>query len=41
MESLIKWPHKMNTTSTHDSKRGEDARARINVLSEIPEEWQE
>jgi (1->4)-alpha-D-glucan 1-alpha-D-glucosylmutase len=27
------------TTSTHDSKRGEDVRARINVLSEIPKEW--
>ncbi|HUK40873.1 MAG TPA: malto-oligosyltrehalose synthase [Candidatus Acidoferrales bacterium] len=34
------WPHSMNATSTHDTKRGEDARARINVLSEIPEEWQ-
>lgn len=34
------WPHKMNTTSTHDTKRGEDVRARLNVLSEIPEEWE-
>jgi (1->4)-alpha-D-glucan 1-alpha-D-glucosylmutase len=33
------WPHSMSATSTHDTKRGEDARARINVLSEIPEEW--
>jgi (1->4)-alpha-D-glucan 1-alpha-D-glucosylmutase len=33
------WPNTMNTTSTHDTKRGEDARTRINVLSEIPEEW--
>jgi (1->4)-alpha-D-glucan 1-alpha-D-glucosylmutase len=33
------WPHTMNTTSTHDTKRGEDVRARINVLSEMPEEW--
>ena len=33
------WPHTINTTSTHDTKRGEDVRARINVLSEIPEEW--
>ena len=32
-------PHSMNTTSTHDTKRGEDVRARINVLSEIPNEW--
>ncbi len=34
------WPHAMNATSTHDTKRGEDVRARINVLSEIPEEWE-
>ena len=27
-------------TSTHDTKRGEDTRARLNVLSEIPEEWE-
>lgn len=33
------WPHSMVTLSTHDGKRGEDARARINVLSELPEEW--
>ncbi len=33
------WPDTMNTTATHDCKRGEDARARINVLSELPEEW--
>jgi len=33
------WPHALITTSTHDSKRGEDVRARINVLSEVPEEW--
>src|SRR5439155_20905573 len=26
--------------STHDTKRGEDVRARINVLSEMPDEWQ-
>jgi (1->4)-alpha-D-glucan 1-alpha-D-glucosylmutase len=34
------WPHAMNASSTHDSKRGEDARARINVLSELPDEWE-
>ena len=34
-----RWPHSMNATSTHDTKRGEDARARINVLSELPETW--
>ncbi len=33
------WPHAMIATSTHDSKRGEDVRARIDVLSEMPEEW--
>jgi len=33
------WPDTMNATSTHDTKRGEDARARLNVLSEIPDEW--
>jgi len=32
-------PHGLSTTSTHDTKRGEDVRARINVLSEIPDEW--
>lgn len=32
-------PCTMNASSTHDSKRSEDVRARINVLSEIPEEW--
>jgi len=35
------WPHAMNTTATHDTKRGEDARARICVLSELAEEWDE
>ena len=34
-------PHTMNATSTHDTKRSEDVRARINVLSEIPELWTE
>lgn len=32
-------PNAMNGTATHDSKRGEDMRARLNVLSEIPQEW--
>ncbi|HSD62485.1 MAG TPA: malto-oligosyltrehalose synthase [Ignavibacteriaceae bacterium] len=35
----IKWKFSLNSTSTHDTKRGEDVRARINVLSEIPDEW--
>ncbi len=34
------WPHTMNATSTHDTKRAEDVRARISVLSEIPDVWQ-
>lgn len=33
------WPYSLNGTSTHDTKRGEDTRARINVLSELPKEW--
>ncbi|MBI4660756.1 MAG: malto-oligosyltrehalose synthase [Verrucomicrobia bacterium] len=33
------WPQTMLTTSTHDTKRSEDVRARLCVLSEIPEEW--
>jgi (1->4)-alpha-D-glucan 1-alpha-D-glucosylmutase len=33
------WPQAMNATATHDTKRGEDVRARLNVLSEIPAEW--
>ena len=33
------WPLSMLNTSTHDTKRGEDARSRISVLSEIPEEF--
>ncbi len=33
------WPAAMLCTSTHDSKRSEDVRARLNVLSEIPREW--
>ena len=36
---LESWRNEMITTSTHDTKRGEDARMRINVLSEIPEAW--
>ncbi|MGI9049567.1 MAG: malto-oligosyltrehalose synthase [Rubrobacteraceae bacterium] len=40
-ERLRDWPHAMLGTSTHDTKRGEDVRARINVLSEIPNEWRE
>lgn len=38
-ERLKYWPGAMLSTSTHDSKRSEDVRARINVLSEIPALW--
>jgi len=33
------WPLAMTAGTTHDTKRGEDVRARISVLAEIPEEW--
>jgi (1->4)-alpha-D-glucan 1-alpha-D-glucosylmutase len=35
-----RWPYTLNATSTHDTKRSEDVRARINMLSEIPGEWE-
>jgi (1->4)-alpha-D-glucan 1-alpha-D-glucosylmutase len=35
-----KWPYALNATSTHDTKRSEDVRARINVLSELAGEWE-
>ena len=36
-----RWPGGMLATSTHDTKRGEDARARLAVLSELPDEWRQ
>jgi (1->4)-alpha-D-glucan 1-alpha-D-glucosylmutase len=36
---LNHWPGGLSTTATHDTKRGEDARIRIDVLSELPDEW--
>lgn len=39
IERIKFWPHALIATSTHDTKRSEDVRARINVLSEIPDEW--
>ena len=33
------WPNAMLGTSTHDTKRGEDTRARLAVLSEVPDDW--
>jgi (1->4)-alpha-D-glucan 1-alpha-D-glucosylmutase len=35
------WPQTMTTLSTHDTKRGEDVRARIGVLSQVPSLWTE
>src|SRR6185295_12955887 len=33
------WPAALSATSTHDTKRGEDVRARLNALSELPGAW--
>ncbi|MGI8649312.1 MAG: malto-oligosyltrehalose synthase [Rubrobacter sp.] len=38
-ERAGRWPNAMLSTSTHDTKRSEDVRSRINVLSELPDEW--
>lgn len=38
---LAGWPYSMTTLSTHDTKRSEDVRARLAVLSEIPDRWAE
>lgn len=40
IERNKRWPCSMIASSTHDSKRSEDVRMRINVLSEIPDEWE-
>lgn len=40
-QRLQHWPHGMVTSSTHDSKRSEDVRVRIDVLSEIADEWRQ
>ena len=36
-----RWPHSLLATSTHDSKRSEDVRARLNILSEMPVTWKQ
>lgn len=41
MQRQNEWPLSMNATATHDTKRGEDVRARLNVISELPDEWME
>ncbi|MDX1607151.1 MAG: malto-oligosyltrehalose synthase, partial [Candidatus Competibacterales bacterium] len=38
---LQHWPQAMLTSATHDHKRGEDLRARLDVLSELPQEWRQ
>lgn len=38
-ERRARWPDAMNATSTHDTKRSEDVRARLDVLSEHPKQW--
>jgi (1->4)-alpha-D-glucan 1-alpha-D-glucosylmutase len=40
LSRLKQSPYTLNATTTHDTKRSEDVRARINVLSEIPAEWE-
>ncbi|MBK0402989.1 malto-oligosyltrehalose synthase [Adhaeribacter sp. BT258] len=39
LERQRHWPLAQNATATHDTKRGEDARMRLNVLTEMPEKW--
>jgi (1->4)-alpha-D-glucan 1-alpha-D-glucosylmutase len=39
IERARKWPRNLLSTATHDTKRGEDARARLIGLAEIPDEW--
>ncbi|AMJ59793.1 hypothetical protein AXW83_05300 [Bosea sp. PAMC 26642] len=41
MERRKSWPHAMIATATHDTKRGEDGRARLLALTEMPERWRE
>ena len=41
MERARRSPHGLSATATHDTKRGEDARARLAVLTELPAEWAE
>ena len=36
-----RWPHALSATSTHDTKRSEDVRARLNALSELPGAWKQ
>jgi (1->4)-alpha-D-glucan 1-alpha-D-glucosylmutase len=38
-DRAARWPHTILATSTHDNKRSEDVRNRLNVLSEMPAAW--
>jgi len=38
-ERQSKWPFALSALSTHDTKRSEDVRARLNALSEMPDDW--
>ncbi|ALA59209.1 malto-oligosyltrehalose synthase [Nitrospira moscoviensis] len=38
-ERQARWPHALSASTTHDTKRSEDVRARLAVLSEMPQEW--
>jgi (1->4)-alpha-D-glucan 1-alpha-D-glucosylmutase len=40
-ERVRDWPHAMSASSTHDTKRDEDVRGRLQVLSEIPGAWEQ
>jgi (1->4)-alpha-D-glucan 1-alpha-D-glucosylmutase len=40
-DRLRSWPRALLATATHDTKRGEDLRMRLNLLSEVPQRWAE
>ncbi|GAB3891780.1 hypothetical protein GCM10028825_30640 [Spirosoma agri] len=39
LDRQAQWPLALNATSTHDTKRGEDVRSRLNVLTDLADEW--
>ncbi|WP_332368213.1 hypothetical protein [Spirosoma telluris] len=41
IDRQVNWPLALNATSTHDTKRGEDVRSRLNVLTDLADEWVE
>jgi len=41
LDRQANWPRTLNATTTHDTKRSEDVRQRLNVLSEMPRQWEE